>query len=317
MTDIPSLIERLRTASRCITGQLSADCETAANELERRAAPPQIIAPANITDADLRPGSIEWIEPAVSSLQGEFQTTPETVTKENAKAQLERRMWELIDLFAVFFGDSVDPRIWEHLLIYAPKSPLPGEIAELLDWAHKAITVPMNHADYPGRLNLIESLVAALKALVREVERLEEVQKSCHRDIIRQDARISELEAEQDDMAEVGTALMKAIEYGCKNHPAMDGWHPAQCPSEIVVDLLNQLDEVTAERDAIAALNKSLLAHNGELLRELGASTAAIAAKTIEECAKEAEWFLNVEKFTAGAVAQRIRALAQKADGGE
>lgn len=43
---------------------------------------------------------------------------------------------------------------------------------------------------------------------------------------------------EQDDMAEVGRALMQAI---ATHAPA--GWAPADCPSEIVGDLRNALDE--------------------------------------------------------------------------
>jgi hypothetical protein len=46
---------------------------------------------------------------------------------------------------------------------------------------------------------------------------------------------------EAEDMAEVGRALMKAIEAN-----APDGWHPADCPSEIVGDLRNMLDEANA-----------------------------------------------------------------------
>lgn len=53
--------------------------------------------------------------------------------------------------------------------------------------------------------------------------------------------KMSKVEAENAalrDMADVGEALMKAIEVH-----ADEGWHPADCPSEIVGDLQNELDE--------------------------------------------------------------------------
>ena len=45
------------------------------------------------------------------------------------------------------------------------------------------------------------------------------------------------------DMEAVGNALMDAIEKDYASHAFMKGWHPADCPSEIVGDLLNALDE--------------------------------------------------------------------------
>jgi len=59
-------------------------------------------------------------------------------------------------------------------------------------------------------------------------------------------------EAARDDMANVGRALMEAL----RDHagsPHLKGWAPADCPSEIVGDMLNMLDErdaTLAERDA-------------------------------------------------------------------
>ena len=49
--------------------------------------------------------------------------------------------------------------------------------------------------------------------------------------------------AECEDMANVGRALMNAIEKDFASHPFMKAWHPADCPTEIVGDLLNALDE--------------------------------------------------------------------------
>ena len=64
-------------------------------------------------------------------------------------------------------------------------------------------------------------------------------------------ARVAELEAEltsSRDMANVGEELMQAV----KAH-ADAGWHPSDCPSEIVGDLRNQRDELKAELAAIRA----------------------------------------------------------------
>lgn len=48
------------------------------------------------------------------------------------------------------------------------------------------------------------------------------------------------------DMANVGEALMEAIR-DYSGHPFMQHWHPADCPSEIVGDLLNALDEARGD----------------------------------------------------------------------
>lgn len=48
--------------------------------------------------------------------------------------------------------------------------------------------------------------------------------------------------ADAEEMADVGRALMKAIEVH-----AYPGWGPAECPSEIVGDLRNECDELSAE----------------------------------------------------------------------
>lgn len=51
--------------------------------------------------------------------------------------------------------------------------------------------------------------------------------------------------AEAEDMANVGRALMQAIEKDYADNPFMKGWHPADCPTEIVGDLLNALADAT------------------------------------------------------------------------
>lgn len=43
------------------------------------------------------------------------------VTERNAKAEIEHRMGELVDLLAVFIGTEIDARAWSQLLVYAPK----------------------------------------------------------------------------------------------------------------------------------------------------------------------------------------------------
>jgi len=42
------------------------------------------------------------------------------VTERNAKAEIEKRMGELVDLLALFVETEIDPRAWRQLLIYAP-----------------------------------------------------------------------------------------------------------------------------------------------------------------------------------------------------
>ncbi len=51
---------------------------------------------------------------------------------------------------------------------------------------------------------------------------------------------------DDDDMASVGRALMDTIDANIDQKP-LKGWAPAQCPSEIVGDLLNMIDERDAE----------------------------------------------------------------------
>ena len=62
--------------------------------------------------------------------------------------------------------------------------------------------------------------------------------------------RSAEERAHLADMVAVGEALMEAIELN-GGHSAMKGWAPTDCPSEIVADLLNLLDEAS-EREAAA-----------------------------------------------------------------
>lgn len=51
-------------------------------------------------------------------------------------------------------------------------------------------------------------------------------------------------EYSDEDMAAVGRAFMEAIEQARRADPWVKGWSPAQCPSEIIFDLLNRIDDV-------------------------------------------------------------------------
>lgn len=46
-----------------------------------------------------------------------------------------------------------------------------------------------------------------------------------------------------EDMAVVGRAFMEAIEQARQSDPWVKDWAPAQCPSEIIFDLLNRSDD--------------------------------------------------------------------------
>lgn len=46
---------------------------------------------------------------------------------------------------------------------------------------------------------------------------------------------------EAEDMAAVGQAFMEAIEQARQSDPWVKDWAPAQCPSEIIFDLLNRV----------------------------------------------------------------------------
>jgi hypothetical protein len=43
-----------------------------------------------------------------------------TVTEKNAKAEIEKRMGDLVDLLALFVETDIDLRAWRQLLIYVP-----------------------------------------------------------------------------------------------------------------------------------------------------------------------------------------------------
>lgn len=75
---------------------------------------------------------------------------------------------------------------------------------------------------------------------------------------------------DHDDMAAVGNALMDAIEKNYAGHPFMKQWHPCDCPSEIVGDLLNALDEGRAEIRALYRAYVQLLDSGRQRILALG-----------------------------------------------
>lgn len=60
--------------------------------------------------------------------------------------------------------------------------------------------------------------------------------------------------AEIEDMANVGRALMERIADATKSGAQLAGWSPADCPTEIVTDLLNMLHEATPTADLPALI---------------------------------------------------------------
>lgn len=55
--------------------------------------------------------------------------------------------------------------------------------------------------------------------------------------------------ADLQDMANVGKALMERMA-DVVEHGPLKGWMPADCPTEVVTDLANEVDETRSERDA-------------------------------------------------------------------
>ena len=66
----------------------------------------------------------------------------------------------------------------------------------------------------------------------------------------------SQFGKEDEDMAAVGRALMEVLESN-RNHIFLEHWLPAQCPSEIVCDLLNELDDKRAIGTVLAETAES------------------------------------------------------------
>jgi hypothetical protein len=133
------------------------------------------------------------------------------VTADNAKAELEKRAWELIDLLAVFFGDSIDARTWDHLLVYAPKKPPPDEIAGLIERLRGRAEQRADE-DWSREATIEWQAAAAIERLARENRQLESEWDAF-------DQRIRELEAERDASEarvhcamELADARLKAID---------------------------------------------------------------------------------------------------------
>lgn len=71
----------------------------------------------------------------------------------------------------------------------------------------------------------------------------------------------------KEDMANVGEALMEVLRMNAE-HPRLKGWAPADCPSEIVTDLLNDFDdELAAAHATIHQLGENAAKAAGEVER--------------------------------------------------
>jgi len=145
------------------------------------------------------------------------------VTTDNAKIELEKRAWELIDLLAVFFGDSIDPRTWNHLLVYAPKKPLPEEIAGLAE-----------RMDGDPSFKDCNDAAAMIRALAQENEKRKTNEIALGDAIHRRQDRIAELEAEN-------TSLRNSVD-------AMRAEYLQR-----YINVTSRTIKLEAERDALAA----------------------------------------------------------------
>lgn len=50
-------------------------------------------------------------------------------SNEKASAFMEARLWEFIDMAAMWPKASPDSRIWDHVMVYAPKQPVQEPVA--------------------------------------------------------------------------------------------------------------------------------------------------------------------------------------------
>ena len=58
-------------------------------------------------------------------------------SNEKASAFMEARLWEFIDMAAMWPKAKPDSRIWDHVMVYAPKKewvPLTDEDISAVDW---------------------------------------------------------------------------------------------------------------------------------------------------------------------------------------
>ena len=97
-----------------------------------------------------------------------------------------------------------------------------------------------------------------------------------------------------EDMAAVGRALIQAI-----SAHAYPGWHPMDCPSEIVGDLRNECDEL---RDKVKALEDSLAFCTSE--------SAAWASRAVSADATAAKILADVGAIASGDITIPAREYA-------
>jgi hypothetical protein len=79
------------------------------------------------------------------------------------------------------------------------------------------------------------------------------------------------------DMANVGESLMEAIR-DYSSHEFLKGWHPADCPTEIVGDLLNALDEALANTPAASSVGADDLYRAQEIFESIGITASGCAS---------------------------------------
>jgi len=124
-----------------------------------------------------------------------------------------------------------------------PGFPSKSEVEAITAWNARASTQPRGDA--------VEIADQLSKALVERDENRFKTVAFVHRHgilaALQSPQPGGEAERDPEDMQAVGNSLMDAIEKDFADHPFMKGWHPADCPTEIVGDLLNALDEAKGQ----------------------------------------------------------------------
>lgn len=95
-----------------------------------------------------------------------------------------------------------------------------------------------------------------------------------------------------DDLAAVGQALLMTISSN-SGHAFLKNWQPADCPSEIVCDLLNALDEAKAKNAVlVTALTPFAAFHSFRVPDEMTITSGSPMARrqlTMGDCRKAVE----------------------------
>lgn len=95
---------------------------------------------------------------------------------------------------------------------------------------------------------------------------------------------------DEADMAAVGRALMATLD-ACQDHPLLKDWSPAECPSEVVTDLLDLYDD---QRAAILASQPSTHEGKAEPVAWRGAlKEAHVVMEWLREPDNAEDWSLS------------------------